>query len=278
MSNSLWRHGLQHGSPPCHSSTHRVCSNSCPSGQWCHPTNSSFVGLISSCLQSFPASESFPLSQLLHISKPKYWSSCFSISLSNEDSGLISFRIDWFDLLAVQGTLKSLIQHHSSRASVFQCSAFFMVQLSHLYMSTEKTIALTRWTFVGKVMSLLFNMLSRFVIAFLSRNKHLSISWLPSPSAGIWGPKKIKSVTVSIASSSLCHEVMGPDAMILAFWMLHFKPVFSLSSFIKRLLSSSSFSALRVVSSAYLRLLIFLLAVLVCMCSTQLQNDDFSCE
>ena len=162
MSNSLWRHGLQHASLPCHSSTHRVCSNSCPSGQWCHPTNSSFVGLISSCLQSFPASESFPLSQLLHISKPKYQSSPFSISLSNEDSGLISFRIDWFDLLAVQGTLKSLIQHHSSRASVFQCSAFFMVQFSHLYMSTEKTIALTRWTFVSKVMSLLFNMLSSF--------------------------------------------------------------------------------------------------------------------
>ena len=121
------------------------------------------------------------------------------------------------DLLAVQGTLKSLLQHHSSKASILQCSAFFIVQLSHLYMTTERTIALTRWTFVGKVISLLFNMLPRFVIAFLSRSKHLLISWLQSPYAVILKPKKIKSRTVSIVSPSICREVMGPDAMILVF-------------------------------------------------------------
>ena len=125
--------------------------------------------------------------------------------------------MDWLDLLAVQGTLKSLLQHHSSKASILRRSAFFIVQLSHPYMTTGKTIALTRWTFVGKVTSLLFNMLSRLFIAFLPRNKHLLISWLQSLSAVILEPKKIKSVTVSIVSSSICHEVMGPDAMILVF-------------------------------------------------------------
>ena len=136
---------------------------------------------------------------------------------SNEYSGLISFRIDGFDLLAVQGTLKSLLQHHSSKASILQHSDFFMVQLSHSYMTTGKSITLTIWTFVGKVMSLLFTMLSRFVIAFLPRSKHLLISWLQSPSEVILEPRKIKSVTVSIVSPSICHEVMGPDAMILIF-------------------------------------------------------------
>ena len=135
---------------------------------------------------------------------PKYSSFSFSISPSNEYSGLI-FRIDWLDCLAVQGNLKSLLQHHSSKASVLQCSAFFKVQLSHPYMTTGKTIALTRRTFVGKVMSLLFNMLSRLVIAFLPRNRRLLISWLQSPSAVILEPKKIKSVTVSIVSLSVCH-------------------------------------------------------------------------
>ena len=125
--------------------------------------------------------------------------------------------MDWLDLLAVRGTLKSLLQHYSSKASIFQCSAFFMVQLSHPHMTTGKTIALTRWTFVSKVMSLLYNMLSRLVIAFLSRSKHLLISWLQSPSAVILEPKKIKSVTVSIVFPSICHEVMGLDAMILVF-------------------------------------------------------------
>ena len=125
--------------------------------------------------------------------------------------------MDWFDLPAVQGTLKSLLQHHSSKASILQCSAFFIVQLSHPYMTTGKTIVLTRWTFVGKVMSLFFNMLSMFVIAFLPRSEHLLISWLQSPSAVILEFKKIKSLTVSIVSPSICHEVMGPDAMILVF-------------------------------------------------------------
>ena len=139
-----------------------------------------------------------------------------------------------------------------------------MVQLSHPYMTSGKTIGLTRWSFVGKVMSLLFNMLSRLVITFLPRSKHLLISWLQSPSAVILEPPEIKSVTVSIVSPSICHEVMGPDAMILVFWMLCFKPTFSLSSFtfIKRLFSFS-LSAIRVVSSAYLKLLIFLLAMLI---------------
>ena len=174
------------------------------------------------------------------------------------------------DLPAVQGPLKSLLQHHSSKASVLQCLVFFIVQLSHSYITTRKTIALTRWNLVGKVMSLLFDMLSRFVIGFLPRSKHLLISWLQLPSAVILEPKKIKFLTVSIVSPSVCHEVVGPDAMILVFWMLSFKPTFSLSSFtfIKRLFSSSSLSAIRVVSSAYLRLLIFLLAILLPACAS----------
>ena len=147
---------------------------------------------------------------------PKYWGFSFSISPSNEYSGQISFRMDWLDLLAVQGTLKSLLQHRSSKASILQHSACFIVQLSHLYMTTGKTIALTRWTFVGKVMPLFLNMLFRLVIAFIPRSKHLLISWLQSPSAVIWEPpSQKKSVTVSIVSPCICHEVMGPDAMIL---------------------------------------------------------------
>ena len=130
---------------------------------------------------------------------------------------MVSFRMDWLDLLAVQGTLKSLLQHHSSKASILLCSAFFIGQLSHPYMSIGKTIALTRWTFVGKVMSLLFNKLSRLVITFLPRGTHLLISWLQSPSAVILEPPKMKSVTVSTVSPSTCHEVIGPDAMILVF-------------------------------------------------------------
>ena len=141
---------------------------------------------------------------------PKYWSFSFSVSPSNEDPGLISFRMDWVDQLAVQGTLKSLLQNHSSKASIFQHSAFFTVQLSYPCMTTGKTIALTRWTFVGKVMSLLFNMLCRLVITFLPRSKGLLISWLQSPSAVILEPKKIKSDTVSTVSPSICHEVVNP--------------------------------------------------------------------
>ena len=164
---------------------------------------------------------------------------------SNE---LISFRIDWFDLLVVQGTLKSLLQHHSSKASILWHSGFFMVQLSHSYVTTGKTIALTKQTFFSKVMSLLFNMLSRFVIVFLPRSKHLLISWLQSSSAVILEPKKIKSVTVSTFSPSICHEVMGLDAKIYVFWMLSFKPL-SPFTFIMRLFSFSSLCATRVVSS-----------------------------
>ena len=147
---------------------------------------------------------------------PKYWSFSFSISPSNEHPGLI-FRMDWLELLAVQATLMSLLQHYSSKASILRRSAFFTVELSHPYMTTGKTIALTRRTFVGKVMSLLFNMQSRLVIIFLPRSKRLLISWLQSPSAVIWEPKKIKSDTVSTVSPSICHEVMGPDAMIFVF-------------------------------------------------------------
>ena len=149
---------------------------------------------------------------------PKYWSFSFSISPYSDHPGLISFRMDWLDLLAVQGTLKSLLQHHISKASVLWLSAFFTVQLSHPYMTTGKTIALTRWTFVGKVMSLLFNMLSKLVITFLPRSERLLISWLQSPSAVILELKKIRSDTVSTVSPSISHEVMGPDAMILVFW------------------------------------------------------------
>jgi len=167
----------------------------------------------------FPSIRVFSNESALHIRWPKYWSFSFNIRLSNEHPGLISFRMDWLDLLAVQGTFKSLLQYHSSKASILRCSAFFTVQLSHPYMTTGKTIALTRWTFVGKAKSLLFNLLSRLVITFLLRSKHLLISWLQSPSAVILEPQKIKSATVS---PSICHEVLGPDAMISVFlWFSH---------------------------------------------------------
>ena len=164
-----------------------------------------------------PSIRVFPNESTLHMRWPKYWNFNLSISLSNEHPGLISFRMDWLDLLAVQGTLKSLLQHHSSKASIIWLSAFFTVQLSNPCITNGKSIALTRWNFVGKVMSLLFNMLSRLVITFLPRSKRLLISWLQSPSAMILEPKKIKSVTVSIDSPSICHEVMKPDATILVF-------------------------------------------------------------
>ena len=162
----------------------------------------------------FPNIRIFPNESVLQIRWPKYCSFSFNISPSNEHSGLISFRMDWLDLLAVQGALKSLLQQHSSKASILLCSAFFIVQLSHPYMTTGKTIALTRQTFVDEVMALLFNMLSRLIITFLPRSKRLLISWLQSPSAVILEPPKIKSATVS---PSICHEVMGLNAMILVF-------------------------------------------------------------
>ena len=203
-----WRHGLQHARLPCPP----------PSPRAYHPCLSSSVLSFSSCPQSFPASGSFPVSQLFASGGQSF---SFSISPSYEYSGLMSFRIDWFDL-AVQGTLKSLLQHRHSKALILQCSAFFIVQLSHPYMTTGKTIALTRWTFVSKVMSLLFNVLSRFIIAFLPRSKHFLISWLQSPSAVILEHRKIKSATVSTFPPSISQEAMGPYAMILVFrcWVL----------------------------------------------------------
>ena len=165
----------------------------------------------------FPSIRVFSNGSVLCIRWPKYWSFSFSISPANEYSGLISFKMDWLDLLAVQGTLKSLPQHHSSKASILQHSAFFIVPFSFLYSPTLTSIhdywknqALTRWTFVGKVISLLFNILSWLVVTFLPRSKHLLISWLQSPSAVILEPKKTKSLTVSIVSLSICHEEMGP--------------------------------------------------------------------
>ena len=222
VSDSLRPHELQHTRLPSPTpelaQTHVLwVGDAVQLSQLCHP-----LLLLPSI---FPSIRVFSNESVLHIRWPNYWS--FSISPSNEYSGLISFRTDWFDLFAVQGTHKSLLQHHSSKASVFWFSAFFMVQLSHPYMTTGKTIVLTRWAFVGKVMSLLFNTLSRLVIAFLPRSKHLLISWLQSPSTMILEPKKIKTVTVSIVSPSVYHEVKGPDVMILVFWMLSFKPAFS---------------------------------------------------
>ena len=261
MAKSLQPHGLQHARLPCPSPSPRACSNSCPLSQWCHPTILSSV-IPFSCLQSFPGSGSFLMSQLFASGGQSIGAS----APSNEYSRLISFRINWFDILAVQGTLKSLLQHHSSKTSILRHSAFFMVQLSHPYMTTGKTTALTRWTFVGKVMSLFFNMLSSFVITFLPRSKRLLMSWLMSPSSVMLEHKKIKSVTVSIVSPSICYEVMGPNAMIFIFWMLRFNS-FSFFVFIKRLFGSSLLSAIRVMSSAYLRLLLFLLAILIPSCA-----------
>ena len=167
--------------------------------------------------QDPPSIRVFSNESTLRMRWPKYWRFSFSISPSSGHPGLISFKMDWLDLLAVQGTLKSLLQHHSSKASILRRSTFFTVQLSHPYMTTGKTIALTRWTFVGKVMSLLLYTLSRLVIIFLQRSKCLLISWLQSPSAMILEPPKIKSDTVSTVFPSMSHEVMGLDTMIFVF-------------------------------------------------------------
>ena len=193
VSDSLRPHGLQHARPPCPSPTRRICSFMSielvmPSNHLilCHP----FL-LLSSV---FPSIRVFSNESALPIRWPEYWSFNFSIGHSNDYSGLISFWMDWFDIFAVQG-ISSLLQHHSSKKSILWCSAFFMVQLSHPYMTRGKSIALTRWTFVSKVTSVLFNMLSRLVIAFLPKRKSLLISWLQSPSSVIMEPKKIKSGT-----------------------------------------------------------------------------------
>ena len=181
----------------------------------CHPLFLSSV---------FPSIRVFSNESVLLIRWPKYWSFSLSISPSNEHLGLVSFRMDRLDLLAVRRTLKSLLQYHSSKASILRHSAFFSPTLTSIH-DHRKNHNLARWTFVGKVMFLLFNMLSRLVIYFLPRSKHLLISWPQSPSAVILEPLK---ATVSIVSSSICHEVMGPVAMILVFWMSSFKPTFTL--------------------------------------------------
>ena len=226
VSDCLRPHGLQHTRLPHPSPTPSVYSNSCPLSRWYRPAISSSVVPFSSRLHSFPASGFFSNESVLCIRWPMYWSFSFSISPSNEYSGLISLRMDWLDLLAVQVTLKHLLQHHSSEASVLQLSAFFLAQLSHPYMTTGKTIALTKQTIVGKRISLLFNILSRLVITFLPRSRHLLILLLQSPLVVILEPPKINSVTVSTVSPPICHEMMVLDSMILVFWMLNFKPTF----------------------------------------------------
>ena len=206
VSDSFWPQGLQHARHPCHSPFPRVCSNSCPLSQWCHPTILSSVIAFSSDLRSvFLTIRVFSNESVLRIRRPKYWSFSFNISPSDEYSGLISFRSDWLDLLAVQRTLMSSSTSHS-KTCILWWSAFFMVQLSHPFMTTWKTIALTRRTCVSKVMSLLFNMPSRFVIAFLPRSKCLLISWQQLPSAVIWESKKLKSLTVSTVTYVSCSK------------------------------------------------------------------------
>ena len=204
MSSSLRSHGLQHARPHVCHQLPEFDPNSCSlSGDAIQPFHPLHPLLLLPSI--FPSIRVFSNESVLHIRWPKNWSFSFSISPSNEYSELISFRMDWLDLLAVQGALKSLLQHHSSKASIFRHSTFFTVHLSHSYMTTGKTIALTRWTFVGNIMSLLFNLLSRLVITFLPRSKRLLISWIQSPSAVILEPPKIKSVTVSTVSPSICH-------------------------------------------------------------------------
>ena len=189
MSDSLRPHGLQHARPPCPLPSPGVYSNTCPLSQWPRPTSSSCRPLLLPP-SIFPSIRVFSNESVLYIRWSKYWGFSSNISPSNEYSGLISFRMDWFDLLAVQETLKSLLQHHSSKASILWPSAFFKVQISHPYMTTGKTTALTRWTFVVKVMSLLFNMLSRLFIAFFPRSKHLLISWLSHHLQWFWSSPK----------------------------------------------------------------------------------------
>ena len=268
MSNSLQSHEPQHTRPPCSSPTPRVHSNPCPLSWWCHPTISSSVFPFSSCPQSFPASRSLQMSQL-------FVSCGQNIGVSASTSVLPMNTQDWSPLgwtgwISLQSKgFSRVFSNITVQKHHLWHSVFFIFQFSHPYMTTGKTIALTRWTFVDNVMFLLFNMLSRFVIAFLPRSKCLLISWLQSPSAVILEPRKIKSATVFTVSPSIYHEVVGLDAMILIFWMLSFKWTFSLCSFILiKSLFSSSFSAIRVVSSAYPRLLIFLLAILIPTCAS----------
>ena len=212
VSDCLRPHGLPHARIP----SPRACSNSCPLSQWCHPTISSSVILFSSCLQYFSASWSFPVSQIFARAGQCIGALASASVLPMNVQNWFPLGLTGFDLFAIQGTLKSLLQHHSSKPSILWCSVFFILQLSHPYTTRGKTIALTRWNFVGKTMSLLFNMLSKLVIVFLPRSKHLLISWLQSPSAVILEPKTIKSLTVSLVPPSICPEVMGQDAALLS--------------------------------------------------------------
>jgi len=219
---TLRLHGLQHARLPCPSPIPRVCSNSCPLSQWCYLTIPSSVFPFSSCPESFPASGSFLMSQLFALGSQ-------SIGASASASVLPMNIQEWFPLgltglisLRSKGLSRVFSNNTSSKASIFRCSAFFIVQISHPYMNTGKAIALTRWTFVSKVMSLLFNMPSRLVIAFLPGSKRLLTSWLQSPSAVILEPKKIKSDTVSLVSPFICYEMMELDAMILVFLNVEF--------------------------------------------------------
>ena len=254
VSNSSQPHGLQHARLPCPSSSPWICPSwwICGAIQPSHPLS--------------PASPSdFSLSQHQGLFQ---WVSCLHQeakvlelqlqSFQRVYSGLISFKTDWFDLPTVRGMLKSLLQHHSLKASILWCSGFFIAQLSHPYMTSGKTIAWSIWTFIGKVMSLLFSTLSRFVITFLPRGNRFPISWLQSPSAVILEPRKRKSITAPRFSPSVRHEVMGLDAMILVSLIFSFKLAFSPSfvTLIKRLFSSFLLSTIRVVSSTYLKLIL----------------------
>ena len=221
VSSSLWRHGLQHTRLPCPSPTPRAYSDWVGYAiQPSHPLSSPFAPTFNLSQHQGLFQWIRSLHQVAKILELQHQS--FQWTFRTDFLNLGKFRIDWLDLLAVQGTLKSLLQHHSSKASILWHSAFFMVQLSNPYKTTGKTVVLTSQTFVSKVMSLLLNMLSRFVIAFLSKSKHLLITWLQSPSAVILEPKKIKSVTVSIVSLSTCHEVIGTGCHDLRFLNVEF--------------------------------------------------------
>ena len=255
---------LQHARSPSPSPTPRVYPKSCPLNRWCHPTISSSVIPFSSCPEPFPASGSLQMSQL-------FASGGQSIGVSFSASVLPMSTWDWSLLewtgwISLQSKELSRVFSNTTvqKLQLFGTQVFYSPALPSIH-DTGKTIASTRWNFVDKVMSLVFNMLSRLVITFLSRSKLLLNSWLQSPSEVILEPSKIKSDTVSTVSRSICHKVMGPDAMVLVFWMLSFKPTFSLSSFtfIKRHFHSSLVSAIRGMLSAYLRLMIFLPAILI---------------
>ena len=222
MSDSLQPHGLQHARLPCPSLSPRVCSNSCPLSWWCYITISSFAALFSFHFQSFPASGSFPMSCPFALGGPSIGASASASVLPMNIQGWFPLALTSLISLLSKG-LSRVLHHHNLKASILQCSAFFMVQLSNLYLTTGKTIALTVQIFVGKVMSLLFNMLSRFVKVFLPYSKHLLISWLQLSLAVILEPKgKKKTITASIFSPSICHEVMGADVMFLSFLNVEF--------------------------------------------------------